>query len=165
MQHVERHAADEHVAVFRVAPFQNSTHAIGIAHEAGDERIARLLVELARCAFLRDRGLVHDDDAVGYRHRFRLVVRHVDDGERQSLLQLADLLAHLPAQPRVEVGQRLVEQQHGGLEHQRARHGDALLLSARELRRQARIETGQAHGRERGACALVGLRLWPSPIR
>ena len=41
-------------------------------------------------------------------------MRDVDDGERQPLLQLADLLAHLPAQPRVEVRQRLVEQQHRG---------------------------------------------------
>ena len=54
----------------------------------------------------------------------------------EALLQVADLLAHLPAQPRVEIGQRLVEQQHRGLEHQRARDRDALLLAARQLRRQ-----------------------------
>ena len=84
-------------------------------------------------------------------------MRDVDDGERQALLQVADLLAHLPAQPRVEVRQRLVEQQHAGLEHQRARDGDALLLAARELRRQTRVEALEADGGERDACALVGL--------
>ncbi len=139
----------------RVAALQRAAHAVGVAHEAGDERVARLLVELARRALLRDRALVHHDDAVGHRHRLRLVVRHVDDGQREALLQLADLLAHLPAQARVEVGQRLVEQQHRRLEHQRARHRDALLLAAGELRGQARVEAGQADGGERRVRALV----------
>ena len=63
---------------------EHAAHAVGIAHEAGDERIARLLVELARRAFLRDHGPVHHDDAVGDGHRLRLVVRHVDDGEARA---------------------------------------------------------------------------------
>jgi hypothetical protein len=71
------------------------------------------------------------------RKRLALVVRHVQHGEFQRLLQLADLLAHAPAQLGVEVGQRLVEQQHRRLQHQRARHRHALLLAARQLRGQA----------------------------
>ena len=85
-------------------------------------------------------------------------MRDVDDGERQPLLQVADFLAHLPPQPGVEVRQRLVEQQHRGLEHQRAGDGDALLLAARKLRGQARIESGEADRRQRGSRSLVGLR-------
>ena len=134
-------------------------HAVGIAHEAGDERIARLLVELARRAFLRDDRPVHHDDAVRHRHRFRLVMGDVDDREVQALLQLADLLAHLPAQARVEVRQRLVEQQHRGLQHQRPRDGDALLLAAGELGGEPGVEAGQADRRQRGARLVVGLRL------
>ena len=72
-------------------------------------------------------------------------MRDVGHGQLQALLQRADLLAHAAAQPRVQVGQRLVEQQHAGLQHQRARHRHALLLPAGELARQALLEAGQAH--------------------
>jgi hypothetical protein len=104
----------------------------------------------------RDHRAVHHDDPVRHRHRLRLVVRDVDDGERQALLQVADLLAHLAAQPRVEVRQRLVEQQHRRLEHERAGHRDALLLAAGQLRGQARVVAGEPDRCERGTCALVG---------
>ena len=137
---------------------KRAAHAIGVAHESRDEHVARLLVELARRAFLRDRRLVHHDDAIGYRHRLRLVVRDIDDGQRQPLLQVADLLAHLPPQPRVEIRQRLVEQQHRGLEHQRARDGDALLLAAGQLGRQSRVEACEADGRQRGLRPRSALR-------
>jgi hypothetical protein len=75
----------------------------------------------------------------------------------QALLQRADLLAHLAAQARVEVGQRLVEQQHRRLQHQRARQRHALLLAAGEFARQPVVEADQAHvaQRSRGARRLV----------
>ena len=110
---------------------------IRLAHEAGEERRRRPLVEVARGALLLDAAGVHDDDAVGHRHRLLLVVRDVDHGEAEPLLQLADLLAHLAAQPGIEVAERLVEQQHRRLQHQGAGHRDALLLAAREFRRLA----------------------------
>ena len=58
----------------------------------------------------------------------------VDDGGTQPLVQLLDLGAHVHAQLRVEVRQRLVEQEDTGLAHQRAAHGHALALAAGELR-------------------------------
>ena len=73
------------------------------------------------------------------------------------LLQDADLARHLLAQRGIQVGQRLVEQQHARLDRQRARQRDALLLAAGQLARQARgerLELGQAqhlgHARLRG---------------
>ncbi len=87
---------------------------------------------------------VHHDDVVGHRERFLLVVRHVQHRQRQRLLQLADLLADPPPQLGVEVRQRLVEQQHRGLQHQRPRDGDALLLAAGEFGRQPRLVLRQA---------------------
>ena len=52
----------------------------------------------------------------------------------------AQLVARALAQRRIEVGQRLVEQQHARLDHQRARQRDALLLAARQrLHRRARL--------------------------
>ena len=52
-------------------------------------------------------------------------------------MQLLDLDAHLGAQQRVEVRQRLVEQERLGLAHDRAPHRDALALPAGELARLA----------------------------
>ena len=67
-----------------VATRERAAHAVGVAHEARHEGIARRLVELARRALLRDRGAVHHDDAVRHGHRLGLVVRHVDDGQRRA---------------------------------------------------------------------------------
>jgi hypothetical protein len=65
-----------------------------------------------------------------------LVVRDVDGGDREPPLQVADLVPHLHAQLRVEVGQRLVEEQHARTDDDRARERDALLLAAGELARE-----------------------------
>ncbi len=80
-----------------------------------------------------------------------MVVRDVDNGEAQPLLEVADLVAHLPAQPRIEVRQRLVEEQHRRLEHERAGYRHALLLAAGELGGQPLAESGQADRLERHA--------------
>jgi hypothetical protein len=45
-------------------------------------------------------------------------------------VQPADFEAHLLAQVGVEIGERLVEQQHRGLDHDGAREGYALLFAA-----------------------------------
>jgi hypothetical protein len=84
-------------------------------------------------------------------------VRDVHDREPEPLLELADLLAHLAPQPRVEVRQRLVEQQDRGLEHERARDRDPLLLAARELGRQAVVVAFESDGGERLASPAVGV--------
>ena len=63
-------------------------------------------------------------------------MRDVERGDPEPPLQRAELVAHLRAQPRVEVAERLVEQQHLGLEHQRARDRHPLLLAAGQRRRR-----------------------------
>jgi hypothetical protein len=86
------------------------------------ERGRRLAVNLLRRTDLpRESARAHHRDPVGDRQRLLLVVRHVDGGDAELLLQLADLAAHLDAQLGVEVGERLVEQQHlGSITRQRA---------------------------------------------
>ena len=100
-------------------------------------RLAGMVVELERRADLLDAAVVHDDDAVGHRHRLDLVVGDVDRRRLQALVQRLDLGAHRHAQLGVEVGQRLVEQEHLRVAHDRAAHRDALALAARELARIA----------------------------
>ena len=91
------------------------------------------VVKLERRARLFDDSVAHHDDAIGHRHRFDLVVRDIDAGDAEPLVQRADLAAHLHAQLGVEVGQRFVEQEHLGVAHQRAAHRDALSLAAGKL--------------------------------
>ena len=109
-----------------------------IAHETGHDLGARALVQLMWRAGLSDHAEVHHDDLFADDQRFGLVVRHTGHGQPEALLQRADLLAHRAAQPRIEVAERLVEEQHRRLEHERARHRHALLQAARQLTRQTR---------------------------
>ena len=81
-------------------------------------------------------------------------MRDVDHGQRQVLLQGADLLTHPPTQLGVQIRQRLVEQQHLRLQHDGAGDGDALLLAAGQFARQAMLVAGQAHQRELRRCLL-----------
>ena len=86
---------------------------------------------------------MHDDDAVGHGHGLDLVVRDVDRGRAQPLVQFLDLGAHGNAQLGIEIGQRLVEQKHLRIAHDRAPHRDALALAARQLPRIALEQTAQ----------------------
>ncbi len=100
-------------------------------------RFARAIVEIERSAHLLDDAVMHDDDLVGHGHGLDLVVGHVDGGGLEALVQFLDLGAHLHAQLGVEVGQRLVEEEHLRIAHDGAAHGDALALAAGELARIA----------------------------
>ncbi|MNF95211.1 hypothetical protein D3C84_779520 [compost metagenome] len=103
------------------------------AEEAGDETTDRPLVEFARRADLFDTPGVEHDDLVGQGHRLDLVVGHVDHSGAQAGVQPGDLVAHLHAQGRVEVGQRFVEQQDVRLAGHRPAHGHALALATGEF--------------------------------
>ena len=73
-------------------------------------------------------------------------------------MQALDLRPHLQPQLGVEVGQRLVEQQHAWLDHQRAGDGHALLLAAGQLRGIACLEARELDERQHAAHALAALR-------
>ena len=135
------------------------------ADEAGDEQAVRPVVELERRADLRDRAAVEHDDLVGHGHRLDLIVGDVDHRRLERLVQLADLDPHLHAQRRVEIGERLVEQERLRLAHDRAPDRDALALAAGKLARLAIEIVGQVQGRRRLAHLLlddVGASVRPS---
>ena len=90
-------------------------------------------------------AVVHHDDPVGQRHRLGLVVGDHDHRRVDPLLQLRELDPGAQPQRRVEVGQRLVEQEQLGLLDERAADRDALALAARQLRRAC----GRAAARSR----------------
>ena len=84
-------------------------------------------------------------------------MRDVDRGDVETLLQFADLAAHLDPQSGVEIGQWLVEQQHFRSDHQGAGDGDALQLATRQLMRPTLAVTLQLNQRQRVADSLCDL--------
>ena len=70
---------------------------------------------------------------------------HIDHGDSQRFVQVLDLELHMLAQLLVQRAQRFVHQHQGGVEHQRARQGDALLLAARKLCGTAADEGAHLH--------------------
>ena len=115
---------------------------LGRADEAGDEQRLRVVVELHGRADLHDLAVLQNHDAIGQSHGFHLIVGDVDHGGiGERFLELGDLHAGRDAQGGVEVGKRLVEQEHLRVAHDGAADGDALSLAARERLGQA-IEIG-----------------------
>src|ERR1700761_6598257 len=107
------------------------------AQKARDEFRARPVEYVERRAALLDMTVTHHDDEIGEGHRFFLRMRDVHEGDAEFLLPALEFGAHLHAQEGIECGERLVEQQAARLVEERARKRNALLLSARELRRLA----------------------------
>jgi hypothetical protein len=132
--------ADAQVATRVQAPRED----VDLADEVGDERRRRIAIDLHRRADLLDHPVVHHDDAIGDRKRLFLVVRDHDGGHAELSLQRADLAAQAHALERVERRQRLVEQEQARRRRQRACQRDALLLAARQLRRELGAAARQA---------------------
>ena len=112
-------------------------------HEAGDEQVVRIDVDLPRRARLLEDAAVDDRDAVAHRHRFDLVVGDVERRDTELLLELGDLGAHLPAELGVEVRQRLVHEERRRLAHDRSAHRHPLALAPGQHPRLAVEELGE----------------------
>ncbi len=142
-----------------VRAHERLAEAVHRADEAHHELVRRVLVEVARAADLLDPAMVHDHDLVGDLHRLLLVVRDEDRRHVHLVVQPPQPRAQLLAHARVERAERLVEQQHLGLDRERARERHALPLAARELRRVAVGRAGDLHELEQLVDALADLRL------
>ena len=84
-------------------------------------------------------------------------MRDVDEGRPDVAVDLRELDLQPLAQLQVERAERLVEQQHGRPVDERARDGDALLLSAGELAGKPVAELLQADELERLLDPRAGL--------
>ena len=118
-----------------------------------------MVVDHGAVADLVDHAVAHDRNPVGHGQRLALVVGDVDEGDADPSLNGAQLGAHVLAQFQVERRERLVEQQHLGLDGERARDGDALSLASRELVHHLFALAGQGDQLEKfvGAFAPYGL--------
>ncbi len=122
------------------------------------KRLLRPVIKIERRAHLLDVTVMHDHDLVGHGHGLDLVMGHIDRRGLEALVQFLHLGAHRDAQFGIEVGERLVEQEHLRIAHDGAAHGDALPLAAGKLARIA-VEIGRkAENLRRLADALARSR-------
>ncbi len=105
----------------------------GSADESGDKAVGRRVVELEWRSDLLDPPLAQHHDAVGERHRLGLVVGDVDHRGAEPGVQRGKFGTHRYAQFRIEIGERLVEQEGGRIAHDGAPDRHALALAAGKL--------------------------------
>src|SRR6266850_4060938 len=121
------------------------------ADHLGDPQVLRIAIEPLRSVDLKQLAAHHHGDAVGHGHRFGLIVGDVDEGDAQTAVQRDDFRAHLHPQLGVEVGQRLVHQEHCGMPYHRAAERNALALTTGKL---ARLAVQQMADIEHASCLL-----------
>ena len=129
------------------------------ADEAHHELVGRLLVQLARRPDLLDLAVAHHDDLLGDVHRLLLVVGDEDRRHVHLVVEAPQPDAQILAHPGVERAERLVEQQHLGLDGERPRQRHALALAARELVRVAAGVALEVHELQQLVDARVDLVL------
>src|SRR3984893_7740321 len=123
-------------------------HDIAGAHEGRDEGRIGAIVDLFRGSDLGGSSGIEDDDAGGERRGLLPFVGDMHGVDAERLLQRFDLVAHLLTNPRVEIGQRFVEQQYLRIDGKSAAERNALPLTAGECRYLALAEPLQPQHRE-----------------
>ena len=73
---------------------------------------------------------IQDGDTVAHRHRLHLIVGDIDECRPRRLVQSADLRPRLHPQFGVQIRERLVQQKHLWVAHQRAAQRHPLPLAA-----------------------------------
>ena len=99
-------------------------------HERGRRPCARSRPGVPICSIT---PVAQHGDPVAQHQRLGLVVGDVDHGAADPRVQRLELGPRLHPQLDVQIGQRLVEQEHVGLAYQRPRQRDPLPLAAGEL--------------------------------
>ena len=87
-----------------------------------------MVIQFLRRPNLFDDAVIHDHHAISQGHGFYLVMRHIDRGGIHRLMHLLDFCAHLYAELGIQIGKRLIEQEHFRVAHNGAAHRHALAL-------------------------------------
>ena len=124
--------------------------------EAGHEDVPRLVVDGLRRADLLDPAAIHHRHQVGQDQRLVVIVGHVHRGDAELAQQDLQVDAILLPQRLVEIGERLVDQEEGGVAGDAAAEGDALLLAARQRRRLAIQQVGELHPHQLAGPLVLG---------
>ena len=131
--------------------------------ELGHERRGRPLDEVGERALLDDAPRGHEGDGAAEERRLADVVGHQHDGLAEGREEPAELALELRPDDRIERAERLVEEEHGRIEHERPHEPDALALPAAELARiEAQAVVVEPHHRSQLGRALASPRRRPA---
>src|SRR5205823_6678074 len=103
------------------------------ADEVDHKGVSWPLIDVARGAVLLETAAIHNRDPVGHGEGLLLIVGDIDGRQAELPLELAQLHLHLGPELPIEGRERLVEQQQGRLDHDRAGQRNPLLLTTGEL--------------------------------
>ena len=95
-----------------------------------DEPVARVPIDFRWCADLKQFAGVQNGDAVRDRERLLLIVRNIDGGQLKLPADAPDFLPHFQTQFRIQIGQRLIQEQARRPHDERSCESDSLLLAA-----------------------------------
>src|ERR1700754_1755805 len=138
---VERQGAEQRL---HRGPADHPLEQVRLPDEARQPGVGRATVQVLGRRALGDAAVTQGRGPVGDRQRLVLVVGDQPRRGAGPAEDLLDIGADAGPQVRVQRGERLVEQDHGGLDGQRASQRDPLLLAAGELMRVAPAEPAQA---------------------
>ena len=99
-------------------------------HEACNEHVGGLGVQILRSVDLLDEAVLHNNDAGTHGHSLDLVMGNVDEGGAQTEVQLGQLGPHLCTELCVQVGQRLVKEEDLRLTDDSTTQSNTLTLTA-----------------------------------
>ena len=103
---------------------------VGLADEAADEGVGRMILQVLGCADLLDHTAIQDCHAVSQTERLVLVVRNEEGGDARRVVDPPQFPAERLADSRIQRTEGLVQQQHARRNGQRPREGDPLPLAA-----------------------------------
>jgi hypothetical protein len=148
---------DRGLALFRIVAEDPCPEHVLEAHELCDLRAFRLRHHFVRDAGLQRLPVIEHRHPVGEHERFVEIMG--DEDHRYG--ELAPELSQLGVEPltrrAIDRSERLVQQKHVRLPRERARDRDPLLLSPRQLCREALLEPVQMHPREQVARPALSL--------
>ena len=87
---VKASAAEHNLVIIHHHTFND----IGFADEVRNKFIDRLVINISRAANLLNFALSHDNDFIGHGQRFLLIMRHINKGNADLLLNFFQLLLH-----------------------------------------------------------------------
>ena len=112
------------------------------ANKARDKSVGGVLINLQGWRDLLKATLIHHNDTLAHRHRFRLIVRDINHRRLEAVVQTDNFRPHLDAHFCVQIRERLIKQENGGFAHNGASECHALTLSPRKSLREP-LEVGR----------------------
>jgi len=126
-----------------------------VLHETRNLRVERLIV--LRHDLFFDFAFAKIDDTVGERLRVLFIVRDEDSRRPRLFEEAAQIVPNAMLERRVQVAERLIQDEERRFRCERTRERDTLLLTTTELVWIAMTELGQVHERQHLFDALVPL--------